>query len=81
MIRESNLEPIDYCRKWADIPEGERGFRKASVIALMKATSLKESTISNWGEDFRRRPDSVLRTLELADKLKQIHQAIVSLDL
>ena len=50
-------------------------------MALMKATGLNESTISNWGKDFEKRPESVLRTLYLADKLKQIRAFALDWDL
>lgn len=75
------MEPLEYCRKWVAVSPEQRGWRKASIAALMKATGLNESTISNWGKDFERRPDSVLRTLDLADKLNTIRQILLDLDL
>ena len=70
------MEPLDYCRAWIKIPPQQRGYRKACIELLAKATGLSETTIANWGKDFEKRPDYVTHSLLMADKLNRIRQII-----
>ncbi|MDJ0577719.1 MAG: hypothetical protein QNJ65_21490 [Xenococcaceae cyanobacterium MO_234.B1] len=74
------LEPLEYCRKWVDMSPEARGYRKVCINALSKATGLSERTIGNWGKDFSKRPDYVIHTLDMANKLKQIREIVLSWD-
>ena len=70
------MEPLDYCRVWVELPQGQRGYRKACIELLAASTGLSETTIANWGKDFEKRPDYVTHSLSMADKLNRIRQII-----
>lgn len=72
-LRQLPLEPVEYCRRWVADEPG-KGYLKACVNALAEATGLSPGTIKNWGPNFRRRPQSVLRLLRQADLLNQIKE-------
>lgn len=78
-LRREPLEPIEFCRKWVPVPEGERGWRKACIQYLAKVTGKPERTIDDWGADFSSRPKDVLVTLEYADSLLTIGERVGSL--
>lgn len=65
------LEPADYCQRWVSAEPG-KGYLKVCINTLAEATGLSPGTIKNWGPDFRRRPQYVLRLLRQADLLNQI---------
>ncbi len=81
ILRTSILEPLEYCQKWVDVPSEQRGYRKACITALAKATGLSETTIANWGKDYEKRPDNIVHSLSMADKLNRIRQIVSELDL
>ncbi|WP_319422699.1 hypothetical protein [Pleurocapsa sp. FMAR1] len=58
------------------MPPEQRGYRKACIEQLAKATGLSETTIANWGKDFEKRPDYIVHTLSIANKLNRIRQII-----
>ena len=68
------MEPLEYCKHWVSIPPEDRGYRKACIPVLAKATGLSELTIKGWGSDFEQRPEYVLHLLELAHQLNQVRQ-------
>ena len=74
------MTPWKYCQKWVKIPPKQRGFRKACIEILSEATGLSPRTIGNWGKNFERHPEHVLRTLTLADRLNQIEKVISQSD-
>lgn len=74
------LEPLEYCRKWVEMPPEEWGYRKACTAVLAKATGLSERTINDWGPSFERRPEHILHVLRMADMLNQIRKTILPPD-
>ncbi|MEH2454409.1 hypothetical protein [Nostoc sp.] len=74
------LEPLEYCKRWVDVPPDERGYRKACLAALAEATGLSERTIGNWGQNFERRPNYVVHILRMADMLNQIRKIVLPPD-
>lgn len=71
--KESLMEPRDFCAKWIkEVKPGEWGYFKACVEELATVTHLASSTISKWGPDFSKRPDSVLVTLKKEDTLREV---------
>ena len=70
------MEPLEYCRAWVELPPHQRGYRKACIELLVKATGLSEATVANWGKNFEKRPDYVTHSLSMADKLKRIEQIL-----
>ncbi|MDJ0903741.1 MAG: hypothetical protein QNJ55_33625 [Xenococcus sp. MO_188.B8] len=72
----NTLTPWEYCQKWVELSPNQRGFRKACVDVLAEATGLSPRTIGNWGKQFEKHPDHVLRTLSLADQLNQIKKIV-----
>ncbi|MGB3693588.1 MAG: hypothetical protein WBG70_11520 [Spirulinaceae cyanobacterium] len=72
--KESQMEPHEFCAKWIkEIRPGEWGYFKACVEELARVTKLAPSTISKWGPDFSKRPDSVLVTLKKEDTLREVN--------
>jgi hypothetical protein len=76
-IRQLPLEPIEYCHRWVDI-DPSRGYRKACINALAKATGLSPHTIKDWGRNFDRRPHYVPFLLRQADLLNQFKQLVIT---
>jgi len=73
----SAVEPIEYCKRWVkSVDPDSRGYRKACIKELSKATKLSELTIKDWGENFEGRPNYVLHILSQADKLNQIRELV-----
>lgn len=81
------MEPLEYCEKYVENPKpGERGYRAACVRSLTEATfgAYSNQTIDkNWGAQFERRPEAVVRILQIAHtinsvciKLEEIQPAI-----
>jgi hypothetical protein len=76
-IRQLPLEPIEYCHRWVDT-DPSRGYRKACINTLAKATGLSPHTIKDWGRNFDRRPHYVPFLLRQADLLKQFNQLVIT---
>ncbi|MBD3885501.1 hypothetical protein IFO70_27665 [Phormidium tenue FACHB-886] len=70
-LRHLPMEPAEYCQRWVTAQPG-KGYLKVCINALAEATGLSPGTIKNWGSDFHRRPQYVLRLLRQADLLNQI---------
>ncbi|MGG6295210.1 hypothetical protein ACQ4M4_12540 [Leptolyngbya sp. AN02str] len=70
-LRYLPMEPTDYCERWVTAESG-KGYLKVCINVLAEATGLSPGTIKNWGTDFHRRPQYVLRLLRQADLLNQI---------
>lgn len=79
-LRELPLEPLTYCERWVNLPNDERGYRKACIAALAEATGLSPRTVANWGKNFEKRPDYVVHSLRMADMLNQIRKIVLSSD-
>lgn len=75
------LEPLEYCRAWVELAPDQRGYRKACIELLAKATGLSENTIANWGKDFEKRPEHITHSLSMADRLKRIKQILGEFEL
>jgi len=70
-LRDLPMEPADYCNRWVTVEPG-KGYLKVCINILAEATGLSPGTIKNWGPNFHRRPQYVLRLLRQADLLNQI---------
>ncbi|MBE9182979.1 hypothetical protein IQ268_31065 [Oculatella sp. LEGE 06141] len=70
-LRYLPMEPTDYCERWMTAEPG-KGYLKVCINVLSETTGLSAGTIKNWGTDFHRRPQYVLRLLRQADLLNQI---------
>lgn len=79
-LRNTPLEPLDYCQRWVEMSPDDRGYRKACVEALAEATGLSPRTINNWGKHFEKRPDYALHALRMADLLNQIRKIVTPPD-
>ncbi|MEO1433204.1 MAG: hypothetical protein AAFS12_15415 [Cyanobacteria bacterium J06632_19] len=71
------MEPLEYCEKYVQNPKpGERGYRAACVRILTEATfgAYSHQTIDkNWGGQFERRPDAVVRILQIAHTINSLY--------
>ncbi len=80
MLQKIPLEPQEYCDRWVSAPKNERGYYKACVAELARATALSRRTIEGWGPNFEKCPDSAKVTLRYKDMLNQIKGVVCPAD-
>ena len=66
------LEPLEYCRRWLDHPEDERGWYKACTYEIARVTGAKQRTVEIWSPNFERCPETIKIALRKQDALNQI---------
>lgn len=75
------MEPWDYCLVWVkSVRPSEHGFRAECVRELARATfgQYKHDTINRgWGAKFEKRPESVLKLLEVSHTLRTTQAKLV----
>ena len=80
VLQKIPLNPQDYCDRWVDLPKNERGYYKACVTELARATGLSRRTIEGWGPNFGRCPKLARVTLRYKDMLNQIRGILSNSD-
>lgn len=80
VLQKIPLNPKEYCDRWVEVPKDERGYYKACVTELAKATGLSRRTIEGWGPNFEKCPESAKVTLRYKDMLNQIKAVMSTAD-